>query len=1149
MAALRISMRTPSLLVVLELFLLINNGRTISPCPDNCACTLYDSTSTGIILVVDCTRKGLDHIPENIPCDVKELQLDINYVFKIQKMSFGECHSDLRKLSLKYNLLHHIEENAFSYLDSLNVLILSNNFLASMPYLGPIHNLVILDLSWNEFRGSPLQQQEDLQHEFALDSIDLRYNSIVSLKIPRWTRVQLTGNNIVRLSEGMFEKPQDVISLKLESNELEMVGNMRSFLKLFVLSLSHNKIRNISDDAFLNLPHLNILELKGNRIADISSIRNMPSLTTIRLAQNNIQFIRYPALSRLPKLISLDLSQNRILHGVPQYVIFSSSISLLLGENNMKKFDTNVLQGRNSLKVLNLISNRLQNISFVDFESLEKIVAGNNMLKSVMISNSQLHLKYADFSHNTLTNLTTFHNFPSLQSIWFHNNLIAIWDSTYLASSPVLRILRLEGNLLQGIQKFTNLPSLRYLDLSDNLLENISDFAFDGNPRLEKLVMRGNKLSILRFLLGLDSVRFLDLSQNRIEVLQIEIFSNLLSLHTLLLSDNKILELVPIQCPMLTTLVLSSNEISRINISLSSHFQSLSLLDLQNNMLTQFESTAEDLTIYIDDNFIGTSNSTFLVGSVIFARNNNLTRIPNTTLNARLKTLHLSKNIISRIDNDTFHSATALHYLYLAENIIEFVGETAFRGLHSVYTINLDRNHIAHLHSNLFSPCSRLRHLSLSGNPLRDLSFFQSLIMEGFKFLNLSSAPLSSISAETMRYVKEVSYLDLTNSTVDVDGSFKVNNITPVVFPKLEQLYLARNHLDTNSCLGVGYTILAKHLSRLDLSSNNFDSFPRHCLFVSTKHYDAILSDNKIRSLCINSFSIKTQFHSLYLDHNRIVFLGKGTFRFQRALKILDLRNNHLTSLSPISLIKSHKSLFIQYQGNPWKCDCSLMTLLEAFPYTWPNLVCTDPPALKNSSLSILRPSDLVCPPALCAESHATLIAFNGEKNLQLSCPIIPDGNVSIHWAYSATKNNSSSDFENLFPRQVSVRPDNSLFISIASADVTGTYFCHAANRDGQTVFTMELLVLNGTEQTYMDFSSESRDCSIGGRSRWLARSWQDSLPCGSSGDKNSSNSKSPLVPNSADYSRPFFASLSFITFLICSDIFILQNQIDVAVM
>ena len=1062
-------------------------------CPTKCECTAttlshhYSPAS----FLIDCRRQKLKEIPAHISCQATAFQMDYNYITSIKKVSFRPCHADLQKLIVNHNFVSYVEENAFKDLESLNRLELAYNLLTSLPYLGPLQNLYDIYLRQNLFKEWPLQRLGPV-HLLGARFINLSNNRLrLPLRVSSdITHLQLEGNSISRLSDDMFEDPRVIRKLSGNSNDIEKVESLTSCVNLDYLNLNENKIRLVAYNAFTGHPKLKLLLMEKNRIVDISFIRRIPSLTKLFLRHNRISYIRNPALTELPKVLTIDLRQNELVRGMPNDVILPMVRNLLLNENQMRVFDKNILQNKTSVRILNLRGNRLNNnFSLVGIDMLEFLYAGHNKLKNVILSESgDSRLQFADFDHNFISNLARFRNLPFLTAVWFMDNLLSTWDPRALSDCPALHIVRLDGNWLREITNFTNIPSLERLDLSRNLIQSIKEFAFTGVPRLANLNLSSNKVANLSFLRDMTNLKELNLGQNLISVLTPEIFVGLVNLRTLSLSRNFIQTIDPMHLPVLNAIILSSNRISHLDVSVLSSSGLIQLIDLGNNNITHFVSrpitSSVNRQIIMDNNLLGSSNTSTIIGSHVVARYNKLVDIPKDTLNSKLVLLDLQGNKITRIGEQSFYATISLYFLNIMDNIIEYIDETAFSGLRNVYMIKLDRNRISRLLSGVFSSCTRLKFISLAGNPIHDVSNNLFVSPQGLSILDISNVPISEITTDTLRQISQTHYLDLESNTA-VGKARHYADLTQIEFPNLSFLRLSQNHLQSNDCWGVH--ILADDLKVLDLASNDFTYFPSHCLSHVSKPYTLFLSRNKIRGIYANSFPIEQQFIELLFDHNDIHFLEEGSFRYQMNLMSLDLRDNRLTSLNPNFLAYSMKSLMIEYSGNPWKCDCEFIDLFEVFPSTWPSLRCSEPFPLSNSSLTNLHPTDLVCPPILCAESHETLIVMDGESGVEIPCPIIQARNISLRWSFSPIDNSSVSSIadDSEFHQHLYTRSNKSLFISHVTPEVAGTYTCSGLNGYWETVFIMDLVVVNRSDLTFITRNKFK-----------MANSWKESLQC-----------------------------------------------------
>ncbi|KAM8904774.1 leucine-rich repeat-containing protein 3-like [Spinachia spinachia] len=101
---------------------------TASACPHNCHCTARSGA-----VVVQCTSRGLERVPENLPKDTVVLLLSSNRISSVPRDAFAGLHR-LRDLDLSHNAVESVDVGAFEGVSgSLRTLDLSNNQLSSLP--------------------------------------------------------------------------------------------------------------------------------------------------------------------------------------------------------------------------------------------------------------------------------------------------------------------------------------------------------------------------------------------------------------------------------------------------------------------------------------------------------------------------------------------------------------------------------------------------------------------------------------------------------------------------------------------------------------------------------------------------------------------------------------------------------------------------------------------------------------------------------------------------------------------------------------------------------------------------------------------------------------------------------------------------------
>ncbi|XP_076028174.1 leucine-rich repeat-containing protein 3-like [Genypterus blacodes] len=98
-----------------------------SACPQRCHCTDRNG------LVVQCSSRNLDRIPQNLPPDTAVLLLSSNSIRRVPPQAFAALRR-LRELDLSHNAIDAVEADAFQGIsEGLRTLDLSNNRLSRLP--------------------------------------------------------------------------------------------------------------------------------------------------------------------------------------------------------------------------------------------------------------------------------------------------------------------------------------------------------------------------------------------------------------------------------------------------------------------------------------------------------------------------------------------------------------------------------------------------------------------------------------------------------------------------------------------------------------------------------------------------------------------------------------------------------------------------------------------------------------------------------------------------------------------------------------------------------------------------------------------------------------------------------------------------------
>ncbi|XP_061443277.1 TLR4 interactor with leucine rich repeats [Rhineura floridana] len=271
------------------------------------------------------------------------------------------------------------------------------------------------------------------------------------------------------------------------------------------------------------------------------------------------------------------LCTNRGLRAVPKAVEPQDILTYSLGGNfiaNISAFDFHRLV---ALQRLDLQYNRIRTLHPKAFERLarlEELYLGNNLL--------------AALAPGTLRPLA------KLRILYVNANEINYLNAASFAGLGSLVKLRLDGNALGslGDATFSGLTNLIYLHLEANHIRWLSRNAFAGLGKLHFLDLSGNQQNLLRHPDVFKPMRLLStllLSGNNMQQLGKGLFQHLPNLAKLSLSGNRLAWLAPeafAGLGALKELRLEGNLLSQLPAALLQPLRSLEVLDLSRNVLT-----------------------------------------------------------------------------------------------------------------------------------------------------------------------------------------------------------------------------------------------------------------------------------------------------------------------------------------------------------------------------------------------------------------------------------------------------------------------------------------------------------------------------------------------------------------------------------
>ncbi|CAF0824178.1 unnamed protein product [Brachionus calyciflorus] len=270
-----------------------------------------------------------------------------------------------------------------------------------------------------------------------------------------------------------------------------------------------------------------------------------------------------------------------------------------------------------------------------------------------------------------------------------------------------------------------------------------------------------------------------------------------------------------------------------------------------------------------------------------------------------LSNLDLSKNVITRLDENTFYNLSNLISLYMGTNKIQTINYKAFVPLINLETLYLNFNLFDYLNPNVFKGLKNLVTLYLNANSLKkiELGLFKDL--KSLSFLNLNRNFLDKITLEFSSLISLKSlYLKFNQISVIEECSFrnmskliglyldnnKLKSINMSTFEGLDsltELYMSNNLINS---IDSGTFANLNKIVYLDISKNNLSYFENNLFSNLTSLLELRLSFNQLKTIDLDN---QINLQILDLSYNQYNYFKKGLV----SLKFLDL------SYNPISFV------------------------------------------------------------------------------------------------------------------------------------------------------------------------------------------------------------------------------------------------------
>lgn len=584
------------------------------------------------------------------------------------------------------------------------------------------------------------------------------------------TVLDLSNFALRGLERTAFNNVLDAESLVLTDNSITSLPDFvfSNLTKLRSLSLSSNKISNVRN-LFVGLENLRLLDISCNPIKHLEKGHLFGLTRSVKiLTDGNIlccvstgvfanSFLKKKKLNRPSAMMSHE--RNFMEKSEDQGERNKDSAE----ECDFEWLDVKSQKIPRSLETINkdirmkICKSDGIVTTFSNFEKDEELVEGCVRVSLNMFDETRMDLheqeirgfqknwyqlrslsiSSLDLSCNNITEITkeTLNNLPiNLRAVIFLGNKIHRIRSQVIENDH-LKILDFRNNLIDEIEedafKRTN---LRELNLADNQLKSL-DFVFDLPDTLTEFVASGNRIVCIPdgVFSKFSRLLYLILNDNEIEALQSDVFRGLESLQTLTLTSNNITTIEPFAFRGLTaleTLDLHRNSIRDLRKGTFAELTALKELNLAYNNIAV--ATFADLPSSVDSLFLDYNEIDVL-------EEGNFAQVPKVTLSLAgnritsikrgafnlpaLRDLHLSQNLLTIIEGDSYEGLNQLRRLYLSENKISEIRKGTCKNLGSLYILDISRNPFQKLENGALHGLNTSfgTNLYIYGNNLREI--------------------------------------------------------------------------------------------------------------------------------------------------------------------------------------------------------------------------------------------------------------------------------------------------------------------------------------------------------------------------------------------------------------------------------------------
>ncbi|XP_063540740.1 toll-like receptor 6 [Cydia strobilella] len=367
-----------------------------------------------------------------------------------------------------------------------------------------------------------------------------------------------------------------------------------------------------------------------------------------------------------------------------------------------------------------------------------------------------------------------------------------------------------------------------------------------------------------------------------------------------------------------TTIDLSSNTLESLRLEAFTTINSLKLLNMSRNHITDLEVGERS------------PDAGFSAVQIIDLSYNAISSIPNHYFRqfAGLLHLDLSHNYIKSFDILTFEGVTQLQNLYVSDNEITKLG-VDFARFEFMKELVLDHNYLTSIEESNFDKMSKLEKLNISSNSLVSIGdkSFDNLVE--LKELDLSNNKINKITKTIFHHNTNLKSLDISSNRISkiepgtFEGkgieNFKVhNNLIAGSLIKNTFQGICVDKLDL-SCANVtelGPELFEGQFQSLNFSRNSISKIHKTTFYKLELLTELDLSYNQLQDIEFGTSNLNNLSY-FYINNNKIKKITFDTFKSLTSLKVVDLSNNVIENIEILSFQNLRKLVSLNLNNNP----------------------------------------------------------------------------------------------------------------------------------------------------------------------------------------------------------------------------------------